>query len=302
LSSEKEKVIDKTPSEKIEIKLPLADSQKEVSPNTSEKAVKGSHIKEIKEKAVVVQKSTSASTIPFVLFGKDENNLMSGWMKLRNYMKNWKQRWFILRKGKLIYYKDDKRAKKDQCTGILQLADCKVEERATHKNGFSFKIKNIYNYPIYQSKGLKGESIKSARVPVGWTYSMLLVSSESERKAWMTAIKEQIANASILLRNNSGNENPPKTLDITSASDDEDDLSTSPKVPKSPLIKSDEDDEEKTKKRQKRIIEDQKILITAITLHQQRSQRLTEKMIKKLKTDMEARIAQTEKKIITCYT
>jgi len=56
LSSEKEKVIDKTPSEKIEIKLPLADSQKEVSPNTSEKAVKGSHIKEIKEKAVVVQK------------------------------------------------------------------------------------------------------------------------------------------------------------------------------------------------------------------------------------------------------
>jgi len=54
----------------------------------------------------------------------------------------------------------------------------------------------------------------------------------------------------------------------------------------------------KLKKRQKRIIEDQKILITAIALHQQRSQKLTEKMLAKLKADMEERIIQTEKKLL----
>jgi len=67
-------------------------------------------------------------------------------------------------------------------------------------------------------------------------------------------------------------------------------------VPKSP-VKSD-DDEDKAVKRQKRIIEDQKILITAITLHQQRAQRLTEKMLTKLKADMEEKITQTEKKLL----
>jgi hypothetical protein len=39
------------------------------------------------------------------------------------------------------------------------------EERPTSMDGFSFKITNTLNYPIYEKKGLKGESIKMASVP-----------------------------------------------------------------------------------------------------------------------------------------
>ena len=54
---------------------------------------------------------------------------------------------------------------KDHCQGILQLADCRVTERATVKEGFSFRIDNIFGHSIYEKKGLKGESIKMAKVP-----------------------------------------------------------------------------------------------------------------------------------------
>ena len=33
---------------------------------------------------------------------------MAGWIKMRNSMKIWVNRYFVLRPGKLIYYRDDK--------------------------------------------------------------------------------------------------------------------------------------------------------------------------------------------------
>jgi hypothetical protein len=39
-------------------------------------------------------------------FRVDEPALMSGWMKMRNSMKIWVNKWFVLRPGMLIYYKD----------------------------------------------------------------------------------------------------------------------------------------------------------------------------------------------------
>ena len=54
---------------------------------------------------------------------------------------------------------------KDQCVGILQLADCRVVERTTVKEGFCFRIDNIFGHSIYEKRGLKGESIKMAKVP-----------------------------------------------------------------------------------------------------------------------------------------
>ena len=35
-------------------------------------------------------------------------NILTGYMKLRNAMKSWKNRWFVLRAGRLIYYKSEK--------------------------------------------------------------------------------------------------------------------------------------------------------------------------------------------------
>lgn len=33
--------------------------------------------------------------------------MVEGWMKMRGAFKNWFLRWFVLRPGKLIYYKDE---------------------------------------------------------------------------------------------------------------------------------------------------------------------------------------------------
>jgi len=122
----------------------------------------------------------------------DDVNIITGWVKMRNSMKIWINRFFALRPGKLIYFKDDKEMAKGRCVGIIRLADCHIRTRPTHKDGFSFKIWHMMNYPIYHKYGLKGESLKMAKVPVGYNYCILRVTSEQERKAWMDAIEGQI--------------------------------------------------------------------------------------------------------------
>jgi len=77
------------------------------------------------------------------------------------------------------------------------------------QEGFCFKIDNSLSNPIYAKHGLKGESIKYARVPVGLTSAILLVGSEQERRTWMAAIQEQINHATTV--RNSG-VNAPQSL------------------------------------------------------------------------------------------
>jgi len=112
-------------------------------------------------------------------------------------MKIWINRWFVLRPGKLIYFKEEKYMVRDRCVGILRLGDCKVLERPTHKDGFSFKIYHLLHYPIYHKYGLRGETLKFAMLPVSWNYCILRVSSETERKNWMDNINAQIEYANM---------------------------------------------------------------------------------------------------------
>eukprot|EP01114_Cavostelium_apophysatum_P019741 TRINITY_DN6443_c0_g1_i3.p1 TRINITY_DN6443_c0_g1~~TRINITY_DN6443_c0_g1_i3.p1 ORF type:complete len:758 (+),score=220.97 TRINITY_DN6443_c0_g1_i3:191-2464(+) len=121
-----------------------------------------------------------------------EAPIMTGWMKMRNSMKLWINRWFVLKPGKLIYYKDEKDMQRDRCVGILRLAGCEVKYRPTNKDGFSFKIHHLLHYPIYHKYGLKGETLRMAMLPVSWNYCILRVSSEHDRKSWMESIATQI--------------------------------------------------------------------------------------------------------------
>jgi len=130
-------------------------------------------------------------------FRVDEPPLMSGWMKMRNSMKIWVNKWFVLRPGMLIYYKDKSAVVKDRVSGILRLSDCRVSERVTEKDGFSFKIEHLLHYPIYHKYGLRGETLKMAMLPVSWNYCILRVLSEQERKAWIDAINDQIHYANV---------------------------------------------------------------------------------------------------------
>eukprot|EP01119_Soliformovum_irregulare_P013605 TRINITY_DN3640_c0_g1_i1.p1 TRINITY_DN3640_c0_g1~~TRINITY_DN3640_c0_g1_i1.p1 ORF type:complete len:731 (+),score=236.41 TRINITY_DN3640_c0_g1_i1:64-2256(+) len=121
-----------------------------------------------------------------------EPNICSGWMKMRNSMKLWVNRYFVLRPGKLIYYKDEKEYARNRCAGILRLSDCMVKERLSNRDGASFKIYHALKSPIYDKYGLKGETLKLAYIPVSWSFCILRAASEAERKMWMTNIQQQI--------------------------------------------------------------------------------------------------------------
>jgi len=140
---------------------------------------------------------TQLSTKPNLIPGRpvmaaEEVTIHEGWMKMRNSMKIWVSRYFVLRPGKIIYYKDDKDVSKDRCAGILRLADCKVKERLSTKDGYSFKIYHLLHYPIYHKYGLRGETLKLAMLPVSWNYCIVRVNTKEERKAWIDNINQQI--------------------------------------------------------------------------------------------------------------
>jgi len=125
----------------------------------------------------------------------EELTILSGWLKMRNSMKIWVNRYCVLRPGKLIYFRDEKDVARDRCSGILRLADCKVKERTPSKDGYSFKIFHLLHYPIYHKYGLKGETIKLAMIPVSWSQCILRATNASERKQWVEGINEQIIHA-----------------------------------------------------------------------------------------------------------
>ncbi len=67
------------------------------------------------------------------LFFPTQKDLLTGWIKIRNAMKSWKTRWFVLRAGRLLYFKQEKYEAKKSAVGILELADCRVYARPTVK-------------------------------------------------------------------------------------------------------------------------------------------------------------------------
>eukprot|EP01114_Cavostelium_apophysatum_P008315 TRINITY_DN2071_c0_g1_i2.p1 TRINITY_DN2071_c0_g1~~TRINITY_DN2071_c0_g1_i2.p1 ORF type:complete len:1089 (+),score=358.13 TRINITY_DN2071_c0_g1_i2:115-3381(+) len=121
-------------------------------------------------------------------FRTDDNqdDVITGWMKMRGPLKNWYLRYFVLRPGKLIYYRDDVDT---DCQGIILLRGCIIIDRETKKEGYCFKILHPLEHNIYSSKGLKGEKLPGALVPLSMGYCILRVSTEDERSRWTKAIK-----------------------------------------------------------------------------------------------------------------
>ncbi len=58
----------------------------------------------------------------------DTEDVKSGWMKMRGSLKNWHLRYFVLRPGKLIYYRNET---DPDCQGIIRLKGCQVTIRPT---------------------------------------------------------------------------------------------------------------------------------------------------------------------------
>jgi len=129
---------------------------------------------------------------------KEVQDINDGWMKMRGALKNWHLRWFVLRPGKLIYYDDE--LDKD-CEGIILLKGCQVVERPTKKEGFCFKIFHPRKKAIYSAKGLKGETLPAALIPLTADHCILRVNTEEERNRWIRAIEESFRIAKEIRRN-----------------------------------------------------------------------------------------------------
>jgi len=128
-----------------------------------------------------------------VVSAKSETEaLCSGWMKMRHPMKKWVSRWFVLRQGILVYYRDEKTAinPKRKPSGAILLADTEVREDRISKDGmFSLKIEHLHNRSVFKTRpGFK----LTPSLRWNWNYCVLRIASESSRKTWITAIIPQI--------------------------------------------------------------------------------------------------------------
>eukprot|EP01117_Protostelium_nocturnum_P008459 TRINITY_DN3027_c0_g1_i1.p1 TRINITY_DN3027_c0_g1~~TRINITY_DN3027_c0_g1_i1.p1 ORF type:complete len:827 (-),score=301.29 TRINITY_DN3027_c0_g1_i1:36-2516(-) len=118
-----------------------------------------------------------------------EETLKSGWLKIRGTLNVWWNRWVVLKPGKLIYYQSEK---KEDCFGIVVLNGCVIEERKTDKKGYCFVITHPQKKAIYSDKGLKGETLKSAKFPGNSFECIVRSADESEGKMWKEMIQKAI--------------------------------------------------------------------------------------------------------------
>jgi hypothetical protein len=121
-----------------------------------------------------------------------DQQVHAGWAKVRNMMKQWKDRYIVLFPGRLVIFRSPGEAAKMSCVGLLNLNGCDVRPRPSKKDGSCFKIYSLNQYPIYSRQGLKGESISSAILPVGSDYCILRCSEASQMNLWIDKIRQCI--------------------------------------------------------------------------------------------------------------
>eukprot|EP00051_Salpingoeca_urceolata_P016102 m.212515 g.212515 ORF g.212515 m.212515 type:complete len:827 (+) comp18590_c0_seq2:285-2765(+) len=125
----------------------------------------------------------------FLTSERSEKPIMTGVLKLRNSMKNWKSVWAVLRPGRLEYYKESNHS---DWVGTLLLAGCQVVERPSKKDGFCFKIFNAYRSNIHAEKGPAGETWYTATNMMPTDYCICRATDEDLGHEWLAAISETI--------------------------------------------------------------------------------------------------------------
>ncbi|KAM4702913.1 rho GTPase-activating protein 22 [Rhinophrynus dorsalis] len=107
--------------------------------------------------------------------GQQEQVLKSGWLKKqRNIMKNWQQRWFVLRGQALYYYKDEE---ENKLQGFIQLPGNQVQEVTSQTEEASRHLFEI---------------IAGDKVTVNHEAFLLMANSQHEMEDWVRAIRKVI--------------------------------------------------------------------------------------------------------------
>eukprot|EP01121_Diplochlamys_sp_Union-15-3_P013951 TRINITY_DN4405_c0_g3_i1.p1 TRINITY_DN4405_c0_g3~~TRINITY_DN4405_c0_g3_i1.p1 ORF type:complete len:112 (-),score=0.45 TRINITY_DN4405_c0_g3_i1:24-359(-) len=105
---------------------------------------------------------------------------MSGWMLKRNQLKQWKDRYFILRPLVLEIYQSPNSSTPQS---YINLKGCTTRTRQTKKLGFCFEIFSPSGNNIYSRKGLRGQFM-------WFNKCILIVKTSAERDHWMQMIDD----------------------------------------------------------------------------------------------------------------
>lgn len=163
--------------------LPSSASKKEL------RAEKKKAREEVKMAVTKMKEEKKKGTVFATLL---EGQMHAGWAKVRNMMKQWKDRYLVLLPGRLVIFRSPSEAAKSNASGMVLLQGCDVRPRPSKKDGSCFKIFSLNQYPIYSRQGLKGESISSALLPVGADYCILRCLDAATMNAWIEKIRQCI--------------------------------------------------------------------------------------------------------------
>ncbi|KNC47548.1 oxysterol-binding protein [Thecamonas trahens ATCC 50062] len=105
--------------------------------------------------------------------------IMSGWVKLRGTFQRWKNKWMVLKPGKLLFFR---RPTSRKHSVYVYIHGCKVVEKPSRRRGFSFKI--------YHPQGRRIMSKKIAT-----DHCVLRVPLRKEMEAWLAALRSAVAYA-----------------------------------------------------------------------------------------------------------
>jgi hypothetical protein len=163
-----------------------------MAPSSSKKELRAEKKKareEVKLMVTKMKEEKKKGTISATLL---EGQVYAGMCKVRNLMKQWKDRYLVVLPGRLVIFRSASDAAKSSASGMLLLQGCDVRPRPSKKDGSCFKIYSLNQYPIYSKQGLKGESISSALLPVGADYCILRSPDASSMNQWIEKIRQCI--------------------------------------------------------------------------------------------------------------
>eukprot|EP01128_Nolandella_sp_AFSM9_P010069 TRINITY_DN685_c0_g1_i1.p1 TRINITY_DN685_c0_g1~~TRINITY_DN685_c0_g1_i1.p1 ORF type:complete len:932 (+),score=257.28 TRINITY_DN685_c0_g1_i1:84-2798(+) len=114
---------------------------------------------------------------------------VQGPIKVRNNLKQWKNRYAIVVRNRLIYFKDKGEFVRNNSSGIINLKGTYAHMRPSKKDGFCIKVFSVHDYPIYSAQNLKGKT-----VPRGGnlTYILIRLVNDTLGAEWLKLIRKAI--------------------------------------------------------------------------------------------------------------
>lgn len=170
----------------------LSTSSAQLTSSGSKKELRAEKKKAREEVKLVVTKMKEEKKKGTVSAQLLEGQVYAGWCKVRNMMKQWKDRYLVVLPGRLAIFRSPKEAGSSNASGLIQLQGCDVRPRPSKKDGACFKIFSLNQYPIYSRQGLKGETISSALLPVGSDYLILRCADPTHMNLWIEKIRQCI--------------------------------------------------------------------------------------------------------------